>query len=86
MNRELLDMLLRSLFRSEELVKIAYEVIDDVVNGRTTRRRYIRERNWRKEYVYKKLKKAGIIRSYFDEEKRRFVVELAVKQQKRTEK
>lgn len=79
MDRELLDMLLRSIFRSEELVKVAYEVIDDVVNGRTTRRRYIRERNWRKEYVFKKLKKAGIIRSYFDEEKRRFVVELAVK-------
>lgn len=78
MDRRSLDLLLRSIFRSEELVRIAYEVIDDVVNGRTTRRRYIRERNWRKEYVYRKLKKAGLIRSYYDDEKKRFVIELAV--------
>lgn len=61
MDKELLEMLLRNIFRSEELVRVAHEVIDDVLNGRTTRRRYMKERNWRKEYVYKKLKKAGLI-------------------------
>lgn len=68
--------ILRSMFRRDDLVNKALEIIHKVKEGKWSRHQCKRRGRSLEVYIYMRLRKAGIIKSYYNPETNSWVREV----------